>query len=476
MLKKSLLLFLLFVVWGVPVFTQSQAASQSTSADQKNVEVTVYNSNLALVKDQRNVNLSKGQGELRFMDVAAFIMPESVHVSSLNAGDQFNVLEQNYEYDLMDYGKLLSKYVGKDIKLLYDNPYQDRKDVVDAQLLSYNNNQPVYKIGDEIHLGYPGYQILPQVPENLIAKPTLTWLYDNNFSDSNELEVSYLTTNLSWKADYVLVLDQKDAAADLSGWVTVDNQSGAGYENASLKLVAGDVNRVNTDVYQYDMMEMKATARGASAPQFEEKGFFEYHIYDLQRRTDLKNNQTKQISLLEAAGVNIKKEFITNGNQDYYYSQYQGNDIKQAVEVTVRFDNKKENALGMPLPKGIVRLYKEDEDKKLQFIGEDNIEHTPKDEEVKIRVGEAFDVVAQRKQTDFKQLTSRQSESEWEITLRNHKEEDVTVKIIEPVHGNWVVVSNSHPYKKEDAFTLSFEVSVPKDQEVVVKYRVKIGY
>jgi len=459
----------------VPVVAVAQTVTQSTVDDQQAVEVTVYNSNIALVKDRRQIGLPKGQGELRFMDVAAHIRPETVYVECLNHPDQFTVLEQNYEYDLMDYNKLLDKYVGKKLKIENYNAYKDTTKMVDAVLLSNNSNQPVYKIGDEIYLGYNGIRILPEIPENLISKPTLMWLYDYAAKDKAQIEISYLTSNMNWKADYILVLNRDDTRGNLAGWVTVDNKSGTLYKNAVLKLVAGEVNIVQPrHAYRKEMVLAEATD-GSGQAQFQEKGFFEYHIYDLQRPTTLKNNQIKQISLLEANGITVGKEYLVYGQPYYFTRQYREEKPKQPVNVNIKFNNAKDNKLGMPLPKGTVRLYKQDEEKKLQFIGEDAIEHTPKDEEVSLKVGEAFDITAERKQTDYRQLSTRLHESEWEITLKNHKEEDVVVSVIEPVYGNWQVINSSHSYTKEDAFTLRFDVPVKKDEEIKVVYRLRVG-
>ncbi len=449
-----------------------EKVSKSTIDDQVAVEVTVYNSNFGLIKDTRKVSLSLGKGELRFMDVASHIMPVTVHAKSLNYPEGFSILEQNYEYDLMNANKLLDKYVGKKIKLIVWNEFQDRKEVVEATLLSNNQNQ-IYKINDEIFLGHPGIKVLPEIPENLIAKPTLTWLYDNKNKADHDLEVSYLTNNISWKADYVVVLNVDDTSADVSGWVTLDNKSGATYKNARLKLIAGDVHRAE-EQFEDRVYMMKQMER-AAAPQFEEKAFFEYHIYDLQRKTTIKDKQTKQVSLLEATGAKIQKELLVYGIRSYFTRLYRGQTPKQTVNVYVKFENTKENSLGMPLPAGIMRLYKQDDEGSLQFIGEDRIDHTPKNEEVSLKIGEAFDVVAERIQTDFKKITTRLHESEWEVTLRNHKEEDVKVGIVEPLYGNWTVISNSHPYEKVDAFTIRFNIDVPKDKEVKVKYRIRVG-
>lgn len=462
---------------GVVVLGASVAAAettQSTQSDQTNVEVTVYNNNLGLVKDTRSFALPIGEGELRFMDVASGIMPVTVHAKSLNAADKFQVLEQNYEYDLIDYNKLLDKFVDKKVKLIDFNEYQDRKDIVEGTLISNNGGNPVFKINNEIYLGYPGLKVLPEIPENLIAKPTLMWRYANKSSDAHKLEVSYLTNDIGWKADYVFVLNKDDTGGDLSGWVTVDNKSGATYKDAKLKLVAGEVQRVQDMALTRQYAKM-AMMEASDASQFAEEGFFEYHIYDLQRRTTIKDKQTKQISLLEASGIKAEKELLVYGAQHYFRQYYRPQDPKQPVAVYVKFKNAEANQLGMPLPAGILRLYKKDSKDSLQFVGEDRIKHTPKDEEVKVKVGEAFDVVAERRQTDFKQLTSQLYETAWEVTLRNHKEEPVRVGIIEPLQGSWQIVEQSHPSKKLDAFTVRFDVDVPKDGEVKVTYRVRVG-
>ncbi|HXV27598.1 MAG TPA: DUF4139 domain-containing protein [bacterium] len=451
----------------------AQPVSNTTLDDQTGIEVTVYNNNLALIKDIRKIQLAGGEGELRFMDVASRIMPETVHVSAMKDPRRLEVLEQNYEYDLMNETKLLDKYVGKKIKIIDTREFQDRKDVIDATLLSNNEGQ-IYKIKDEIYLGYPGIKVLPQIPENLIAEPTLAWHYLNQNEGAQEIEVSYLTEGLSWKADYVLVLDQEDAKSDLSGWVTVDNQSGAAYRNAGLKLVAGEVHRIEPEVREKFYMTAAPMA-AKRAPQFEEKGFFEYYIYDLQRKTTLKDQEIKQISLLEAESISVQKEFIVYGMNYYFTSFYGGELPKQPVDVFIKFKNAKENALGMPLPAGIMRFYKKDDKGKLQFAGEDRLEHTPKDEEVKLKLGRAFDLVAERKQIDFKQLSTQAFESEWEIVLKNHKEKDEKVSVIEPLMGQWQILSNNLPFIKKDAHSIQFDVTVPKNGETKIAYRVRIG-
>jgi hypothetical protein len=455
---------------GKPVVTTS------TIDDQQSVSLTIYNTNLGLVKDQRQLKLPKGESELRFMGVASQIIPTSVHIKSLIDPGSLIVLEQNYEYDLLNPQKLLDKYVGKEVKLFTKNPYTEREELVAAMLLS-NNGGPIFKIGNEITYGHPGRVIFPGVPEDLMAKPTLVWLAENNLLTGQKVEASYLTNGINWRSDYVVTLNEKDDRADLSGWVTIDNKSGTTYRNARLKLVAGDVNRMKDEAdYERKMFRVAEVAAKAAAPQFKEESFFEYHIYTLQRPATVKDNQTKQISLVQADSIAVKKELLYHGANYYYYSRYGEAMTNQKVGVFVEIQNKKENHLGVPLPKGTVRVYKHDSEGSLQFVGEDSIDHTPKDEKVRIKLGDAFDVVGGRKQTDWKKVAYDTYEAAFEISLRNHKKEDVTVKVVEPIPGDWKMLSNSHEFTKSEAFTAEFLVPVQKDGETKVTYRVRMKY
>src|SRR5574341_672094 len=285
-LSSLVLAFLLLlggsdVVHAAPQAAKSTATS-STIEDQQSVSLTIYNVNLGLVKDQRQIRLPKGAGELKFMDVASQIIPTSVHIKSLIDPGSLGILEQNYEYDLLNPQKLLDKYVGREVKLFMKNHYTEREETVTAVLLS-NNGQPIFKIGDEITFGHPGRIIFPGVPDDLNAKPTLVWMLENNLPSTQKIEASYLTNGINWRSDYVVTLNDRDDKADLSGWVTIDNHSGATYRNAMLKLVAGDVNRVKNEYeYRDKMMRVAEGAAKAAAPQFREDSFFEYHIYTLE--------------------------------------------------------------------------------------------------------------------------------------------------------------------------------------------------
>ncbi len=448
------------------------AQAVSTAGDQTALEVTVYNSNLGLIKDTRRLNLPPGRGELRFMDVAAQIIPETVHVKPLKSPDAFHVLEQNYEYDLISPNKLLDKYVGRKIKIVDFNEYQDRKTTVEAELLSNNEGQ-VYRINGEIFLGHPGYKVLPQLPEDLIARPTLSWILEGGPGGAQQAEASYLTGGISWKADYVMVLDQDDAGGDLSGWVTLNNQSGATYKDARLKLVAGQVNRAPEPRRRAPAAAGVQTA--PAPPPMEGREFFEYHIYTLPRPTTIKNKQQKQVSLLSAQGLSMAKELMATGRSGWFMAPFDPRQSKIPVEVFLRFKNSKENKLGMALPGGVMRVYKKDHQNSLQFVGEDRLEHTPRDEEIRLKLGQAFDVVCERVQSDYKKISSRQHESEWTIHLRNHKKTRETVALLESFPDHWEMISNSQPFKKVSASTVRFEVDLPADGEVKLAYRVRVG-
>jgi hypothetical protein len=320
--------------------------------------------------------------------------------------------------------------------------------------------------------------VLPALPENLVAQPTLVWLLRNRAARLQRVEASYLTGGLTWKADYVLVLNAADTASDLTGWVTLDNRSGTTYANAALKLVAGDVNRARDPRREQRLLELAARAAPVAdaSRDFKEEGFFEYHLYTLDGRTTVKDNQTKQLALLAAADVPVQKRLIYWGAADYYRTSYGMPVSTQKVGVYLDVKNSKENRLGMPLPRGKVRVYKADASGSQQLVGEDWIDHTPKDERVRIKLGEAFDVVGERTQRDWKKIAAGVYEVEWDVVLRNHKKEEQTVWVMEPVPGDWQVLSASHAGEKLEAHTLRFQVPVPGDGAAKLSYRVRLRY
>ena len=452
---------------------QDAPSVETTLDDQTEVAVTAYNSGLALVRDVRKIKLPAGEQHLRFSGVAEQIQPETVSLRSLSSAGSLQILEQNYEYDLISPNKLMEKFVGKQVKLI--NLNKDFEFVEkDAKLLSVNES-PVYEIEGKIYLGHPGNVVLPEIPKNLAAKPALVWDVQNTAGDQ-QVEASYLTNGLSWHADYVLAIPKDESAMKINAWVTMDNQSGATYENAKLKLVAGEVNvtqppRAAERADFYAKFNQVQAAAGAPV----QESFGEYHLYTIPRRTTIKQNQSKQVALMDAAGVKFTKKLEFRGDQGWYgMVMPEQKDIH--ADVQIEFKNEDKNALGIPLPAGAMRLYQEDSEGSLQFLGEDRIQHTPKDETVRLKVGKAFDVVADRKQTDYTAISDRVHEAEFEIHVRNHKEKDVNVDLVEPMPGDWEVLKKSHDYTKRDAMTAVFSIPVKANGETTVTYRIRVRY
>ncbi len=446
-------------------------------------DVTVYNDNLGLVRETRVFTLKNGMNNIAVTDVPAQIDATSVHFKSLTNPDAVSVLEQNFQYDLLSQQKLLDKYIGKEIEIEREPIGGGKSDVFKGTLLA-NNDGPILKIGDKLHLNLSGHITLPDVPNDFHARPTLEWKLLSKKDGEQTCELSYLTGGLGWKADYVLVANAADDKMDLNSWVTITNTSGGRFDDAKLKLVAGDVNRVSATP-----APMMKSARAAFAMEampekpFTEQSFFEYHLYTLQRPTTLSNNETKQIEMASSSDVPMKKLFVYDGAQNVSWRDFSdysrtdpnyGTQGNKKVWVILEFKNSKENNLGMPLPKGRVRVYKKSADGALEFIGEDNIDHTPKDETLRIKMGNAFDVVGERTRTSF--LNEKKSFQEsFEIRLRNHKDSDATVRVVEHLYrwSDWKITESSQKFSKKDAQTVEFEVPVKKDGESVVTYTVK---
>jgi hypothetical protein len=428
------------------------------------VAITIYNQNLGLVRDTREANFVKGQNAFSFSDVASQIDPTSVHFRFLDAPEKVTILEQNYQYDLVDSRKILYKYLDKEIQLFTK---QDK--LFEGELLSFSPTDLILKeknggirivTFDDVRDIY-----FPSLPEGLITKPTLVWLVNSENSLKGKAEVSYLTGGIDWHAEYVAVTDKDDKNVDLSGWVSIDNHSGATYENAKLKLMAGEVRRIEERAYPTAVLA-KGMAMEAQVG-FEEKPFFEYHLYTLQRRTTLKDNEIKQVSLFSPTLVKTEKILTYDGARD-----------GKKVRVNLEFVNSEKAGLGIPLPQGKVRVYKKDVDGSLEFIGEDKIDHTSKDEKVKVYLGNAFDIVGERTKTDSRKITDRISEETYSIKLRNHKEDKVEITVIEHFssYSQWEITKANFEYIKKDASTIEAKVSLNKDEEKNLQYTVRYSY
>ena len=455
---------------------EKDAGDQATSlADQTDLSMTVYNSNIALIRDVRNLSLPTGTFRLKLMDIAATVNPATVHFRSLNEPGKLGVVEQNYEYDLLEPAKLLHKYVGKEVTLVrsYMDNGSTKREEIKAILLA-DNNGPVWKIGNDIVTGMyaEGYRF-PEIPRNLFDRPTLLMTLENAGSPKQQIETSYLANNLSWNSDYVLTVGRDDKAADLDGWVTLTNNSGTAFHNARLQLVAGDVNRVVSAPMPSQARDMNM-AKAVRAEQFAQENFSEYHLYTLGRKTSVEDKETKQISLLEGSNIPVEKHFVVDGQNFYYRNQQSpGSPIKDNVMVFYRFKNEEKSGLGMPMPAGVVRVYQKDSKGNILFVGEDRIDHTPKDESLSIHIGNAFDVVSERKQTDYKRIDTHTWEMEYQITLRNHKDTPITVEVNEPIGGDWEMLESSQKYTKTAAFAAEFNVLVAANGTSVLKYRIR---
>ena len=455
------------------------AQGSSTLDDQTELALTVYNSNIALVRDVRTLQLPRGTFDLQFMDIAATVNPATVHFRSLSEPDRVSVLEQNYEYDLLEPDKLLRKYVGRDVTLVRRREDNGRtiEEPVTARLLSYNQ-APVWQIGNEIITGLGADHIrFPELPGNLFSRPTLIWSLSNDGGARHRVEASYLATNVKWNADYVLTVARDDKTADIDGWVTVTNGSGTGFRNATLQLVAGDLNRVYSPAAMMEQADRLERVAVNVAKEMTQEAFSDYHLYSLGRKTTVNNNQTKQVSMLDATGFPIVKRYVVDGQAFYYRNaQHPGSPIKDVVQVYYQFKNEGRAGLGIPMPAGVVRVYQSDSRGGTQFVGEDRIQHTPSDETLKLKIGNAFDVVAERKQTDFEKIGSNVYEIEYEVVLRNHKTAPVAVEVNEPIGGTWRILRSSHQGTRTDAWAAQFSVPVAANGSATLNYRVRVSY
>ncbi|MBW2467216.1 MAG: DUF4139 domain-containing protein [Deltaproteobacteria bacterium] len=472
---------LLALLFSADSVTAANKEKISTLADQKEVAVTIYNENLALIKDKRTISLAEGENSLAFREVSGRMRPETALLQSVSGAQNIVVIEQNFDFDLLTPQKLLEKYVGRNIGIVKTHPTTGEETVEDAAVLSANNGI-VLRVGDRIETGVSGGRLIfPDVPDNLRDKPTLVMQLVSGTSAPQDLELSYLTGGLSWQADYVAELNSDETRLNLLGWVTLTNTSGTSYNNARLQLVAGDVHQVKPVFDKRMRRDMVEMVYEAKAPRMSEEALFEYHLYTLDRPTNILENQTKQVALLQAKNITSSKEYLLRG-QDYYYRNRSG-DLGSKIKVAVylSFENKKSVNLGIPLPKGIVRVYKQDSSGSVQFVGEDSIDHTPENETVRLKLGNAFDITADRKQTDFKKLSgfgryNYVYESSYRIELKNGKDEDVVVRVVEPMPGEWDILSENLSHKKISSSEAEWQVPVPAKGSAELVYRVKVRF
>lgn len=464
----------------VALFTASVCCNAQAVSGTKSVQLTVYNAGFALVKDTRSIDLKSGFNSIEVADVAAKIDPSSILFKPLDKSSQIGILEQNYQYDLINPNNILSKLVGERVWF--------SKGESGILMNPPANGGLVIKKDDGTMLMNVWPNMVDKLPNGLKASPTLNWLLASDKTGEQDAEINYITEGMGWVADYVALVNKNDTALDLTGWVTLNNNSGATYKNANLTLMAGDVRRIQNSGFALgDSLALKGDLRmlDKDKKQFEEKSFFEYHMYTMTRPTTISQNETKQISLLNAADAPVKKEMIYDARGDWFRSWwYPGRtdgdpgscydtSNYHKVNVILELKNSKENHMGMPLPKGRIRVYKLDDTGSQQFVGEDQIDHTPKDEKVRLYIGDAFDVVGDYKRTDYKRINSRTVQESFEVVIRNHKDKAVDVKVVDHVWADWSVTGKSHDYIKKDAGTIEFPVNIPANKNVKITYTIK---
>ena len=485
MLPVASSFFLLAVLFSIGCQGASPLVPQSAphaDAQSIGVDLTVYNQNIALVKDKRTLALKTGTNQVRFSDVASQIDPTSVQFTSLTDPTGTSVIEQNYAYDVVDSQRILQKYLDQSVSLVTEDGSQ-----YSGKLLS-GSDDIILQASDGQVTTIKASSVrdvkFPQLPGGLITQPTLMWLVNSSRDGNQDAQVTYLTNGVNWKANYVAIVNVNDDAMNLNGWVTIDNQSGATYADARLKLVAGDVRRIAQQPVAYGLDMAKAAAPTAAPAQFAQQSFFEYHLYTLQRVTTIQDRETKQIEFTRAANVPVTKLFVYNGANGLRFSGYQNADSNYGktsdtkVAVMIEFQNSDKNGLGIPLPQGTLRVYKADSDGGNQFVGEDNIDHTAKDETIRLNLGNAFDVVGERKQTNFNKINDRTIEESYQIKVRNHKTEAVTVRVVEPLFrwSNWQITQSNQDYTKLDSQTVEYRVKVSPDSEGTVSYTVRYSW
>jgi hypothetical protein len=466
--------------------------------------LTIYNQDFAVVRDSVRLDLSAGENTVNYSGATAHVEPDSVILRDPGGAHSFQILEQNYRNDPVSQDLLLSLFEGKTIDFETDGHIIQGKIVRSGYVPHYEamndfggeyqqqqmtmatEGQPIIEVDGKMRFSLPGQPLFPDLGDDTILKPTLNWLIQSQGSGNFDAEVSYITGGFTWKADYNLVSPEKGDNVDLIGWVTVDNQSGKTFENAKIKLMAGDVNKIQPP--QYPMLRNFAMAEavgGAAQPPVTEKAFDEYHLYTLERPTTLRDRETKQIEFVHAEGIQSKTIYVYDGAD---LPQYQGWDIatpqygtqsNKKIRVMREFVNAETNHLGIALPKGRLRFYRRDADGQLEFVGEDEIDHTPKDETIRVTTGNVFDLVGERKQTNF-QVDNRNhwADESFEIKLRNHKKEPVTIRVVEHLYrwNNWDITAHSDDFNKTDSQTIEFNVPVAPDEEKVVTYTVHYSW
>lgn len=431
------------------ILTTLSASSQKTS-------ITIYNNDFGVVNETRTIQFQKGLNVIKITDIPAQIIPTSVNIK-LNG----TVLEQNYQYDLVSMNSLLNRFIDKEITIVGDNKSFTGK------LLSTNSNELVLQANDKI-ITLPNiddYRIeLQNIKEELITKPTLVWQVLSNSAGNQDVNLSYMTNSINWHAEYVGVLDKDEKTMSFNSWVSIQNNSGGSFRDATLKLIAGDVKLAQDEfIGQQDVMMVK-TRMMTEEPEFKQEEFFEYHIYELNNPTTIANSEIKQISLFNIQNVKVDKKYI--------YSNYYPYNTNGKVAVFIEFMNTKENNLGLPIPKGKVKMFKQRGDAN-EFVGEQYIDHTTSGEKIRINTGNAFDIVVDEKMTESERISEKVFDNTYSIKIKNRKKEPVTVEVIRVMWGDWQILQNNFEYVRESANKVVFKVPVKSMSESELKFKVR---
>jgi hypothetical protein len=482
------------LIWTVLLLASALPAQTAPATS-----LTIYNQNFGLVREHIGLDLSSGVNTIQFTGVTAHLEPESVVLRDPLGQRSLQVLEQNYRSDPVTQEALLSLYEGRTIDFQIDANKVVKGKIIRSgyvpPLIRYGQyqqqayQQPLIEVDGQLRFGLPGLPLFPSLTGDTILKPTLNWLVRTDKPGHAEAELSYVTSGMSWQADYNLIAPEKGDILDLVGWVTIDNHTGHVFENARIKLLAGDVNKIQPNDYQAFQYAAKAAMdrNEAAAPAVTERTFDEYHMYSIARPTTLHDQEVKQVEFVRASGVAGKRLYVYDGanidwNQYRYWSADSirnnrdfGTQCNKKVWVMQQFVNSEKNGLGIPLPKGKLRFYRRDVDGNLEFTGESLIDHTPKDETVRVYTGNSFDLTGERKRTNYVIDVNKEFIDEtFEIRLRNHKKEPVTFTVVERLYRglNWRITQETYQHKKTEAQQMEYQVTVAPDGEQVVMYTV----
>ena len=492
---------------------ESSPKDGETIADDSGIALTIYNQNFFVAREHVPLDLQAGVNDAHYTGVAAHLEPDSVILRDPN-GHALQILEQNYRNDPVSPEMLLSFYEGKTIDFAVGRNADGSDVKMKGKVIrsgfvpthwvngypQQSSTQPIIEVDGVLRFGLPGQPIFPALSADSILKPTLNWLLQTNQPGKFDAEISYVSGGMDWQSDYNLVVqDGKNAQAgphtdilDLIGWITMHNQSGKGFENARIKLMAGDVNKIQEPTLAgraYKAMNQAVMVDAAAPPVVREKAFDEFHLYTLQRPTTIRDEETKQVEFARATGIRGQRLFIYDGVETAQYGYYSPEQIRSdanygtasnsKVWVMEEFKNSEANHLGIPLPKGKLRFYRRDTDGHLEFVGENVIDHTPKDEIIRVYTGNAFDVTGERKRTSYHvDSNQRWMDETFEVRLRNHKKEAVDVRAVEHLYRwtNWKITDDSTEFRKKDAQTVEFPVTIAPDGEKVITYTVHYSW